>query len=173
MNKRTVFEVIINMGTIESKAAAERRRKYQGTVKISIDQITPHPSCRKLDRENVERLCSIFRKESCRRTDIGNELTAMVSKLDLDRALEAAGLDINNLSRRDAPVYSELHFGIGQIQCLHGQHRLRAASKVLPPHDRWWLVDLYLDGMCGTGAHYTRILTRCRYQSNSTQCTCG
>jgi hypothetical protein len=87
MNKRTVFEIIINMRTIESKAVAERQRKYQGMVKISIDQITPHLSCRKLDRENVERLYSIFRKESCRRTDIRNELTVMVSKLDLDRAL--------------------------------------------------------------------------------------
>jgi hypothetical protein len=33
------------------------------------------------------------------------------------------------------------------LRALHGRHRDQAGAEVLPPTDRWWTVDLYLDGM--------------------------
>ncbi|OQD76719.1 hypothetical protein PENANT_c125G11294 [Penicillium antarcticum] len=41
--------------------------------------------------------------------------------------------------------YPHLHFSTGSIQCLHGQHRLKAGEHYLPSIDQWWTVDLYLD----------------------------
>ena len=29
---------------------------------------------------------------------------------------------------------------------LHGRHRTEAAKKYLHPDDKWWIVDLYVDG---------------------------
>ncbi|PCG89751.1 hypothetical protein PENOC_105170 [Penicillium occitanis (nom. inval.)] len=40
---------------------------------------------------------------------------------------------------------TELQFSVGQVLCLHGQHRVRAGAEVLLEEDRWWTVDLYLD----------------------------
>ncbi|KAL3483120.1 hypothetical protein BJX62DRAFT_245205 [Aspergillus germanicus] len=41
--------------------------------------------------------------------------------------------------------YPHLDFRGGQVQCLHGKHRLKAAEDTLAPSDRWWTVDLYLN----------------------------
>jgi hypothetical protein len=43
--------------------------------------------------------------------------------------------------------YPHLDFRGGQVQCLLGQLRLKAAEDTLAPSDRWWTVDLYLDGL--------------------------
>ncbi|KAL2812033.1 hypothetical protein BDW59DRAFT_155380 [Aspergillus cavernicola] len=40
-------------------------------------------------------------------------------------------------------------FAAGQLQALHGRHRVQAGADVLPPADRWWTVDLYLDDIGG------------------------
>ncbi len=132
-------------GDAESELAAERKKLYQGTFKIDLDQISPHPSCRKLNEKNVKRLCSIFHTETCRRLDIGNRVTAVVCRQHLETALRAAGHE--ERSESESSCYKTLQFAAGQVKCLHGQHRLRAAAKLLPVTDRWWLVDLYLDGI--------------------------
>ncbi|OJD11086.1 hypothetical protein AJ78_08071 [Emergomyces pasteurianus Ep9510] len=38
-----------------------------------------------------------------------------------------------------------LHFHNGELRGLHGRHRVQVGSELLPPVDRWWTVDLYLD----------------------------
>ncbi|KAL2802958.1 hypothetical protein BJX63DRAFT_425661 [Aspergillus granulosus] len=105
-----------NFTKTEFELAAERKQKYQGTVKIELEQIVPHSSCRKLNKKNVERLCSIFQKESCRRLDMGNQLTAVVRKQHLDIALRAAGMHRTELSKRDSTSYSRLQFAVGEVQ---------------------------------------------------------
>jgi hypothetical protein len=56
----------------ESQLTAERKQKFQGTAKVNLDQIVPHPSISpELDMKNVDRLCGIF-KDLCRREDIRN-----------------------------------------------------------------------------------------------------
>jgi hypothetical protein len=34
-----------------------------------------------------------------------------------------------------------------QLQCLQGHHRVLAASEVMPPHKRRWVVKLFSSGM--------------------------
>ncbi|KAE8406776.1 hypothetical protein BDV37DRAFT_269806 [Aspergillus pseudonomiae] len=97
----------------ERRLTVERLLKYQGTAKIGLNQISLQPLIsREIDQKNVERLRDIFAKDGCQRLDIRIHVTAVVS--------------------RQPPRKSMPH----QVQCLHGQHRLKAAEETLPPSDR-------------------------------------
>ncbi|KAJ5152435.1 hypothetical protein N7492_009715 [Penicillium capsulatum] len=98
----------------ELQILTERCRKYQGTAKININQIVPHPAVlQHIDPKNVERL--------------------------------SAGVNTTDLLTDQPSRFPHLHFSIGSIKCLHGQHRLKAGEHYLPSVDQWWTVDLYLD----------------------------
>lgn len=125
----------------------ERDLKYQGTAKISLDRIVPHPSIsRKFDSKNVERLCEVFNRDGCRRLDVRNHITAVVPRQHLDAALHSARVSPQSLMTNSSDQYPHLRFPTGNVQCLHGQHRLKAAAELLSPSDQWWTVDLYLNG---------------------------
>ncbi|KAL5687471.1 hypothetical protein EMGR_001738 [Emarellia grisea] len=130
----------------ELQLTRERNLKYKGTAKVYINQIVAHPSItRGLDPKNVERLCKIFSRDRCRRLDVRNHVTAVVSRQHLEMALASAGVSTIALMTNPPDQYPLLDFPAGQVQCLHGQHRLKAAEELLPPSDQWWTVDLYLD----------------------------
>lgn len=132
----------------DRQLAQERNLKYQGTVRIYINQIIPHPSIsRELDPKNVNRLREIFSQDRCRRLDIRNHVTAIVSSQHLAVALQTARVAAESLKINPPDRYPLLQFPVGQVQCLHGQHRLKAGADRLPPGEQWWTVDLYLDGM--------------------------
>jgi hypothetical protein len=132
----------------EVRLATERRLKYVGTAKVNISQIHFDPPLpRDLDLKNLERLRGIFRKNSCRRLDVDNHVPAIVSQHDLTDALRKANVPQQSLLTNDAHQIPRLKFPAGQLQGLHGRHRVQAGAEVLPPADRWWVVDLYLDGM--------------------------
>ncbi|KAA8642578.1 uncharacterized protein ATNIH1004_011523 [Aspergillus tanneri] len=131
---------------LELQLSSERNRKYQGAAKIRLDQIGLHPSLsRQLEPQNVERLCEIFNKDGIRRLDIQNHVTAVVSLRHLQTALRDARVSTDELLTNPPEEYPYLHFPIGQIRCLHGQHRLKAGEELLAPSDQWWTVDLYSD----------------------------
>ncbi|GFF96384.1 hypothetical protein IFM53868_08512 [Aspergillus udagawae] len=131
----------------ELQLTRERSLKYKGTAKVYINQIVTHPSIsRGLDPKNVDRLCKIFGRDRCRRLDVRNHVTAVVSRQHLEMALASAGVSTIALMTNPPDRYPLLEFPVGQVQCLHGQHRLKAAEELLPPSDQWWTVDLYLDG---------------------------
>ncbi|KAH2165026.1 hypothetical protein KXW37_006964, partial [Aspergillus fumigatus] len=129
----------------ERQLATERQLKYQGTAKINLTEISLHPSVdRTIDQKNVERLCHIFLKDGCQRLDIRNHVTAIVSRRHLTRACHDAGLTPEELKSHQRQ-YPHLRFSGHPVQCLHGQHRLKAGEETLAPSDQWWIVDLYLD----------------------------
>lgn len=131
----------------ELQLSTERRLKYQGTAKISLDQISRHPSAtQQLNPRNIERLCEIFREDGCHRFDIQNHVTAVVSRRHLKRARRAARITADDLLTKPPEKTPVLCFPSGQVHCLHGQHRLKAAKKTLAPSERWWTVDIYLNG---------------------------
>lgn len=127
----------------ELRLARERRLKFQGTAKINISQISL-PSEYKPD--NVERLRRIFDSEDCDRLSLPNHVVATISREHLMSALSGSEVNANALMSQSPDSYVALEFPIGQVTCLHGQHRLRAGREFLAPYDRWWTVDLYLDG---------------------------
>ena len=121
--------------------------KYQGTAKVSLDQIGFDPPLpRNLEPKNLERLEQIFREDCCWRHDVENHVPVVVSQQDLSDALELAGITQESLLTDSPDQYPLVRFSPGKLRGLHGRHRIQAASKVLPPIDRWWMVDLYLDG---------------------------
>lgn len=131
----------------ELQLTKERSLKYRGTAKIDISHISCDlPRNKQLDQTNIERLCHVFRKEGCRRSEIQNHITAVVTPRGLDSACRAARITNRELMNTDPEKWPLLSFSPGQVLCLHGQHRLNAAAEVLAPSERWWPVDLYLDG---------------------------
>lgn len=134
----------------EVRLATERRVKYIGAAKVSISQIQFEPPLpRDLDPKNLDRLRNVFRKNSCHRLDVNNHVPAVVSQQDLTSALRKANVTRQSLLTNDAHQLPRLAFLMGQLQGLHGRHRLQVGAEMLPPADRWWTVDLYMDGMSG------------------------
>lgn len=132
----------------EVRLATERRLKYLGAAKISIYQIQFDPPLpRGLDRKNLDRLCEIFRKNHYRRLDVDNHIPAIVSRQDLATALRKKNIPQRSLLTNNPHQSPQLEFATGHLRALHGRHRVQAGAEVLPPADRWWMVDLYLDGM--------------------------
>ena len=127
--------------------AKERRLKYYGTARVKISDIEFNgPESKSLDQKNVDRLCNIFRKTRCQRFEIANYVPGIVSRQALEEAIQNAGISARLLlscTARDMPMLS---FSKGQFTGLHGRHRLCAGAKVLAPTERWWTVDIYLDG---------------------------
>lgn len=72
----------------ELQLGIERSRKYKGTAKIDLNDIEIHPYIsQSLEQHNVDRLCTIFRNEGCRRLEVQNYVTAVVSQQHLHAAL--------------------------------------------------------------------------------------
>ncbi|KAJ6102590.1 hypothetical protein N7486_005017 [Penicillium sp. IBT 16267x] len=130
----------------ELQLAIERRLKYQGTAKIELSQLSFHPSAsRQFDQNNVDRLCEVFRKDGCHRLEVQNHISGVVTSGHLKRARQAAQITAEELLTNSCEKCPMLSFSPGQVLCLHGQHRLRAAEDVLAPSEQWWTVDLYLN----------------------------
>lgn len=131
----------------ELEQASERRLKYQGAARVKISDINCNgPESNFLDQKNVERLCNIFRKTRCQRFELANYIPATVSGQALAEAIQAAGISARSLlvsTAKDMPI---LRFSENQLTALHGRHRLCAGTRVLTPTERWWTVDIYLDG---------------------------
>ncbi|KAL4960565.1 uncharacterized protein BDV14DRAFT_192865 [Aspergillus stella-maris] len=135
----------------DGQLAQERISKFRGTARVYINEIVPHPSiARDLDPKNVKRLSDIFTKDQCRRLDIGNHITGVVSEHDLAVAIQRAGVTMDYLRTCRQDKFPLLHFELGQLQCLHGQHRLAAGKNYLVPMEQWWTVDIYLNTISPT-----------------------
>ncbi|KAH3102056.1 hypothetical protein KXX00_005796 [Aspergillus fumigatus] len=163
----------------ERQLATERQLKYQGTAKINLTEISLHPSVdRTIDQKNVQRLCHIFLKDGCQRLDIRNHVTAIVSRRHLTRACHDAGLTPEELKSHQRQ-YPHLRFSGHPVQCLHGQHRLKAGEETLAPSDQWWisadisqdlqhaLVDEYANERHPTDGEVYRKIRQYQHESNA------
>ncbi|KAJ5644237.1 uncharacterized protein N7484_006744 [Penicillium longicatenatum] len=132
----------------ELALALERHSKYIGTAKVSLDQLRFVPALPDgIDSRKSERLQEIFKIGQCARLDVQNHIPAIISHDAIEGSLAFSGItraDLLNASSDRPPL---LNFPNGQLKALHGRHRIEAASKALFPDDRWWTVDLYLDGI--------------------------
>lgn len=130
----------------ETDLEIERSRHYKGTAKIDLEEIGFHPeSSQSVEQHVIDRLCAKFHKEGCRRLDVQNHVTAIISLQDLRAALQTAGKSFKDLSHSDPNHLPHLRFSAGQVLCLHGRHRIQAGAKALTAGERWWAVDIYLE----------------------------
>lgn len=130
----------------EVLVANERHLKYQGVAKVDVNQInfTQHETS--LDTRKAERLRKIFLKEGCHRLDVRNHIPCTISSQHLDTSLERAGVTRAALLTDNVEKLPFLQFSHNELLGLHGRHRIEVARELLPPSDRWWTVDVYLDG---------------------------
>lgn len=131
----------------EHRLAAETSIKYRGTACIELEALT---FAYEADEKNVMRLKKFFKKNGCNRLDVRNHIPAVISQEQLDIAIRNSNTTakalMNGCHTRDSFV--ELRFPVNfRLQCLHGSDRVRAATEVLSPADKHWIVDLYLEDL--------------------------
>ena len=134
----------------DKRLAEERSENFRGTVRVNLRRLAFAPECsREIDRKNVERLKKIFSKPNgCRRLSPSNCIPAIIDQQDLDLAIQSTGTTLKKLL--DSPEHEPPMLKLPPdyfLHCLHGQHRILAALKVLKPGDEWWTVHLYLSGL--------------------------
>ena len=122
----------------------EKSRTFCGSFEIPLDkleheQLPKNP--RQRDATNVARLLDVFHKEGCRPREPENHMLALISRSALPQARPPGGVSRG--------VFEEPQRLIPEspLRVLRGRHRLEAARKFLKGGDRWWVVDLYSDGV--------------------------
>ncbi|KAL5325404.1 hypothetical protein ACEPPN_006529 [Leptodophora sp. 'Broadleaf-Isolate-01'] len=129
----------------ESRLDAERRLKYLGAARISLDVLRLYWDGtnvrREPSRQHVAILAECFHKEGCHRLELYNHVPAKISQECLASALRDSKVSAHQLLN-DVP---ELTFPDEyKLDYLHGLHRIEAAREFLSETDKWWTVDLYL-----------------------------
>lgn len=132
----------------ENTLALERQGKYIGRAKVNLDELCFVPALPDgTDSRKVRRLQEIFKNGQCARFDIRNHIPAVVSQESIEISLAISHVTRAELLNASPNKFPHLKFSSGQVLVLHGRHRIQAASRALFPDDRWWTVDLYLDGI--------------------------
>ncbi|PKX88865.1 uncharacterized protein P174DRAFT_435589 [Aspergillus novofumigatus IBT 16806] len=107
----------------EIQLAAERRRKYIGTTKVSISHILFNPPLpQDLDLKNLDQLREIFYKNRCHQLNVDNHIPIIMSQGDLAGALWNMNVSQRALLTNDPHQLPQLQFMAGQLQALHGHH---------------------------------------------------
>lgn len=131
-----------------TKSEEERRLRYRGAACISLDALQfCEDDVRTLDAKNVERLVDVFRREGCQRQPIRNHVLGLITESCLDIALETSRISASSLLTPRSDNYPHLRLPSDtRLVCLHAKHRIQAGREFLPARDKWWIVDLYLEG---------------------------
>lgn len=136
--------------SIDRKIAEDRSANYRGTVRVRFEFLEfDVESARELDKKNVERLVGVYETARCLRLKPEHHIPAVISQQNLNLAIKHTGTSLEKLLIYPQKLPPELKFPPGhRLICLHGQHRVEAAKQwgKLSPKEKWWAVDLYLDG---------------------------
>jgi hypothetical protein len=127
-----------SLSTKDLEIFREKARAFCGSVKIPLDKLRHEElpdNPRQLDDKNVARLLDVFQKRGCQPREPDNHVPALISRSALPEVRVRADGDFQ-LFDPDQP-----------LTYLHGRHRLEAARQFLTGNERWWIVDLYSDGL--------------------------
>ena len=130
----------------ENDSLREKSKAYCGTVKIPLYLLKhegPEQNPRQLNAKNVNRLLRIFELEGCLRLETENHIPALVSQEMLIYLLSTVQGEEAKLKKWNEHLLFFQPFEA--LTILHGRHRLEAARKFLRYHDKWWVVDLFLE----------------------------
>jgi hypothetical protein len=131
----------------EQKIAAERLLQWKGSAQVKIALLRfpgNNEKSREVDVQHTKKLTKLLESENEQNIwQFRNRIPAVVDQHQLEEALAASGISAERLmDTRDCP---ELDFPTGfQLECLHGQHRIKAAARINP--NSRWTVDFYLAG---------------------------
>ncbi|PMD42323.1 hypothetical protein L207DRAFT_580988 [Hyaloscypha variabilis F] len=116
-----------------------------GIVRVGLESLEFWEG-REVDEENVMDLVKVFEKSryGCDRYDDHNIIPAYVNPRELNNILE-----LSNLTREELQLSLSsqgfrpwIETGNIKIRGLHGQHRVEAGKRFLPPSESWWTVKL-------------------------------
>lgn len=146
MNSNMVFET-----AEELHLFTEKKAYFLGTAKVRLRNLgfehekEDLPGARTLDDRNVARLKNIFELEGCLRLDPEHHVPAIINVEELNAVIQQSPeIQAGQLQSCQTPPL--LEFGEKVLTCIHGRHRIAAASKILSPRDKWWTVDFYSAG---------------------------
>ena len=132
----------------ERRLARERTFKHKGTASIDIKVLEfPYEESGEADEKDVERVKRLFHQQGeVDRLDFRNHVPAIISEEDLADAMITSDVSADRMLADLGENYPKLDFPAGyRLVCLHGRHRVLGGAAVLPPGDKRWTVDLYLD----------------------------
>jgi hypothetical protein len=119
----------------------EKARTYRGSFKIPLEKIelqTTTHNTRQRDPKNIIRLLESFALEGCNRLQPENYISVLVDGVEPPSQTE-----FPNSNFKEPPT---LTFE-STVVCLDGHHRIQAAREFLAGEDRWWVADLYSNGI--------------------------
>ena len=91
----------------ESRVEADKHSKYEGTARVRLKSFCFRPNRPyECDRENIERLKAIFRKE-CLRLDASNHVPVMIEQQALLAAIRLSGITAGQLTEYSPGGYPE------------------------------------------------------------------
>jgi hypothetical protein len=139
----------------ERKVCEDRCTNFRGTATVRLelldfvdfDGFDVEESSDNTD--NVERLKGIFKDEGCFRFEPENRISAIIDQQSLEDAIQATPLvaSVETLLSNPKGVPHALRLPSNyRLKCLQGRSRVQAAKEFLPPDQRSWAVDLYLEG---------------------------
>ena len=132
---------------VSHRIKTEKAIKHIGTASIKLD-VLDFPYSEGLDRENVERLKTLFKTAGGYIPgDVSNRIPAIIHERQLHEALGLSGVSAETLLSDAEGNFVELEFPPGfRLECLRGRHRAKAADEFLDSQDKRWVVDLFLAG---------------------------
>ena len=126
----------------------DQARCFKGYARVCLDVLEFKEAAsaghRPVSEKNVARLVRIFQIEGCQRADLQNFIKVTVSQDDLTSAQSIAPDSV--LQHIPARWEDVALFPISSARGFTGLHRTLAAAQYLAPNDKWWVVELYLQG---------------------------
>ncbi|TGO32402.1 hypothetical protein BHYA_0321g00090 [Botrytis hyacinthi] len=136
------------LASLEKEFAKNKASHYRGTARIRTSQLLFPDPLRPKDEKLVDTLKRDFRGEGCLQHERDCSVPAIISDDAYHQILTHLNITSEQLRQNSTtnPTLYEIPHSV-TLNCLHGQHRILAASSYLPPGDRWWLVDLFGPGI--------------------------
>lgn len=124
---------------------------------------------RRVNKKIVNSLIRKFKKGGCYRLEPINYVLATIEIEHLLIALELLGVSANSLLDNPKETPPRLKFPLGfLLSCRHGLQRIEAAKEVLrKSSERWWTVQLYIEGTLLKAPASTLYLTYINADSDS------
>ena len=137
-----------SLSNIDLFVFREKSRTFCGSVKVCLDKLQPEPpplNRRQLDEKNILALVRRFGSEGCLRHDPDFYVPALISRQSLpsDVSPRNNGSSFFPQENGEPPDFHPAE----PLVYLQGRHRLEAARRFWDRTERWWIVNLYSDGM--------------------------
>lgn len=116
-----------------------------GRIKVDISSLDYSNQGRQVDPAIVKSLQRQFTEIGCLRHELNHHVPVVVDNEALEIIHQANIRKEDLKASKFGGTLKQLRLlGTQKLRCIHGQHRLIAAQRILPEDDQWWIADIYL-----------------------------